>query len=201
MVTFLNVYWWEFLQNLPFVTAVVVSMRMWSTGQPTWSVLIGLAGCVASAAAITLTEPYKLRTTAGQGPPSRELGFAAAIREVATNSLIFAGGTLLVALYFGRVTHFGSLRSDWLPDVAVGGMAGGIVGAIQCAGPRRDNTASKAWPHIVAFVVMGPVVLGLARLLVRLPALPEVLAGSVCLALLMTFIICCVEYGPSLKAS
>jgi hypothetical protein len=201
MVAFLNVYWWEFLQNLPFVMAVIVSMRLWSTGQPTWSILTGLAGCVASAAAITLTEPYKLRTTSGQGTPSRELGFAAAIRELATNSLTFAGGTLLAALYFGRVTHFGSLPNNWLPDVAVGGMAGGAIGAIQCAGPHKDTSASNARPHIVAFVVMGPVVLGMARLLVRLPTLPEVLEGSVCLALLMTLIICCVEYGPSLKAS
>jgi hypothetical protein len=201
MSAFLNVFWWEFLQNTPFVMAAVLAMRLWSAHQTAWSVLIGLAGCVGSAAAITLTEPYKLRTAANQGLPSREIGVAAQIREFAINSMSFAAGTLLVALYIGRVTQFGSLPNHWIEDLAVGGVIGGTVAAVQCVGPRLTISGSTAWPHILAFLVMGPVVLGATRVLIALPTMPAVLVGSVFLTLLMTLIISCVEYAPSLKAS
>jgi hypothetical protein len=201
MMAFLNVFWWEFLQNVPFVTATVVALRLWSANQTVWAGLIGMAGCVVTAATITLTEPYKLQTTTGQSVPSREISVAAQIREFITNTLSFAGGTLLVVLYIGWGTQFGSLQNNWITDVAVGGVAAGVVASVQCASPRPAISGASAWPHILAFVVMGPMVLGIARVVMSWPTLLAVLEGSVVLAGLMTLVICCVEYAPSLKAS
>jgi hypothetical protein len=200
MAAFWNVYGWELMQNSPFVMGIVAAMRLWHSGQTGWAALVGLAGCMGSAAAITLTEAYKLRTAVGQSRPSRELGRAAQIREFVINSLSFAGGSFLVALYVGPLTQFGSLQHNWITDAMVGGLAGAAVAAVQNAvGPPPPNARSSAWPHILAFAVMGPLVLVWVRVLISLQPWLAGLAGSLGLALLMTLIICGVEYGPNLK--
>jgi hypothetical protein len=199
MMAFVNVFWWEFVQNAPFVMATIIAMRLWNAGLAAWAILAGLAGCAGSAAAISLTEPYKLRTTVGQDKPTRELGGRAQIREFVVNSLAFAGGTLLAALYFGLITRFGALQKYWLSDVAVGGVTGWAVASIQNIGLHPAGPRASHWPHVLAFVVMGPIVLSMARLVLTAPSQTALLAGALLLALLMTLIICCIEYLPFLK--
>jgi hypothetical protein len=201
MAAFLNVYVWEFIQNIPFVMAAVVAMRLWSAGHFGSSVTLSLAGCVTSAAIITLTEPYKLQSTTCHTTPSREGMAASQIQEFVINSLSFAGGTLVVALYFVRLTQLGSLQQHWPTDAVIGALTGGGVALIQSLGPRLTISWSRAWPHFLAFVVMGPVVLGTARILIGLHTLAAALGGSLLLVMLMTFIICCLEYLPFLKTS
>ena len=201
LAAFVHLYGWEFIQNLPFVAGSVAGMRLWSTGHAGAAVVIGLAGCVASAALITLTEPRKLQHTAGQSKPSRELGPDAQIRELVTNSLAFAGGSLAAAWYVGWVTQFGSLPHTWAADMAVGGLAGAAVAMVQNGmAPRPAGARPATWPHVAAFALMGPVILVVVRALIHVTGWPAVAGGSLGLAAVMTLIICFVEYRPGLKA-
>ena len=200
LAAFVHLYGWEFVQNLPFVAGSVAGMRLWNTGHAGASVLIGLAGCVASAALITLTEPYKLQYTAGQSKPSADLGQPAQIRELVTNSLAFTGGSLAAAWYVGGVTRFGSLPHTWAADVAVGGLAGAAVAMLQNSmAPRSAGGQAATWPHVAAFALIGPVILVVVRALLHVTGWPAVAGGILGLAAVMTLIICFVEYRPDLK--
>ena len=167
--------------------AFVAAARLWSRGQAAWGLALVLLASAVSAAVITGLEPLKLRTLHVLAPPSRQVGRAAMLREIAGNTAAFGAGALAAMFYLSA-----AWSSGWT-DLAVGVVVGGLFKI-----SATPLTWASGATHIGASVVAVPVVLWQVRFLQNLPSWAAALSLSFLAAGLMTAIFSVIDYGSFL---
>ncbi len=176
---FLNVLFWEFVQNLPLLLAFTAAVWWWAHGERWKSVAAVAGGAVVTALVIALTEAWKIMDPSYVEPPA----------VIAINVAGIAIFTMLFTLYLGTEARW----SSWRTDLLLGALAGAAFALMQAAG------APGIW--IVAVLVHG-VALALAGALVlvgmrfsKARSLRAALLNAVGLAAAMTLVITLLDYA------
>lgn len=168
---FVRVFFWEFVQNLPFAAGFLLGLEAWQQGQWGQAAAWMVGGSALGALAIRATEA---RLVEGHREPWG---------VVLTNAVVIAGLMLVVAVYLSAGW------SAWWTDLLLG-LAGGMgLGVAQDL--AADSPVGRA--HAVA---LG---LGIALGLVGVRLLAASLApgwNALLVAGIVTVFVVLVDYGP-----
>lgn len=165
-----TIFGWEFVQNVPIVYGLGLSIRARSLRNRFG---LGIGGAIGSALLISLTERYKHRL---ERSPFR-------LREVCTNSIIFSAGCGLCVLY----APYANLRRD----LGVGIGLGIVGGSAQWL--MFEQSAHDGIRHTLAVALAGSFILFLVRwssYVSRMKSMVLLLLA----ALIMTLIITSIDY-------
>lgn len=141
LMGFLKVLFWEYLQNLPILAGFFWAVDSWQAGRFWIAILCMLAGGMASAVLIYLTESRK------------QLGY----QEPKTVLLMNMAGMAL--LVFVIVLYFSARWSTWLTDLAIGVLCGLGLGISQSIAARKKINVV----HALALGIASPLILILIR--------------------------------------
>ena len=168
----LSVFFWEYLQNLPIFAGFVWGYTLWSQGRQELAVPFLVAGSLAGALLIALTESRKI---SGHREPA---------------SVVIANGAGMAVIMVGMVGYLSAHWSNWLTDLLIGVLAGVGLGALQSLAAREKISLR----HCVALGSASPLALIAFRLLLRIgwPNWVNILGT----ALLATLIIGFLDYAP-----
>jgi hypothetical protein len=122
--TIIKIYFWEFLQNLPALAALLWGAQWWPR---LWGLLIAFAGGLGSALIIALTEHYK------------DPGYREPIRMVVANAIGFSFMVIVASALLSWV-------AGWIPALLLGLVFGAAVACIQ----NLVQTKSISVRHVLA---------------------------------------------------
>jgi hypothetical protein len=183
---FAVMYFWEFVQNLPLVTGMMLALQWWQESQLFLAVTAMLAGSILGATLIRLTETYILYG----GRPGETIVEGAEKRSAEreplavtlTNMVIMFLIMLMLTLYLTAGW------SSWLTDLLVGGLVGFTLSAAQSKAANEPVVLR----HSLAFAAAFPVAILIIRFLST--ALP-IVAGIFLITTVITLIITQIDYG------
>lgn len=169
---FLRTFFWESVQNLPFVAGFLSSLEMWREGKQGAAIACAVAGSIIGSVVIWATES---RIVKGHREP---------IQAVVANILA------IVSLMFLLVVYMSSQWSDWWSDLLVG-LVGGIgLGAIQSLVAKSLVSIG----HCAAFALSFA--LGLVGIRVLATVFPAG-ANILLITAVVSVVITAIDYGPS----
>jgi hypothetical protein len=176
VLKFLNVIFWEFIQNLGVVPAVA-AVWWWarqSRGKAALAILVSAAGTPLT---IFLTEPAKI------GAPGRA-------EIIATNIVVFGLLQCLIVPYLGSEAWWSNAKTD----VVVGALAGITISVAQATAAHDRIAVFVVARHCLALGIACAAVFFGMRYLKRRSWLAA-MAGALSVVLAMTLIIAFVDYG------
>jgi hypothetical protein len=165
---------WEFVQNIPFVTGFILAISLWQQGE--WSGWGAAIACIAVGSIVgsLLIRATESKIVAGHREPLR---------------VVVANIAAMTVLMTAAVAYLSASWSSWGTDVLVGAVAGVALGIVQdlAAGNRIGVR------HCVALGCAAPLALiGVRVLVATLPALANILIVTT----VLTLIIGLIDYGP-----
>jgi len=176
ILRFLNAMWWEFFQNIWAVVLFVAAVWLWARGSKGKALVCMLAGGVASALAIYLTERVKS-------------GHEETIEILLTNIASMSVLQLLIAPYLGSEARWSNWKIDWV----VGLLAGSGLSIAQALADPNGSPLIGVILHCISLGVAATVILISIRSLKGRP-LPAALGGALLIVVVMTLIIGLVDY-------
>jgi hypothetical protein len=168
---------WEFIQNLPLVSGLMLALHHWQAGRAVPAVSAVITGSLLGAVLIRLTEDKIVgRNQAGlQG--NRE-----PVSVTVTNFVMMSLFMLALTIY---------LAAGW-SGVVTDLIAGGLLGLLLSAGQSRAAGRPIGRRHTLAFAAAFPAALIAIRLFsAALPAVISVLLITTTVTLIITYI----DYG------
>jgi hypothetical protein len=174
---FLQIVFWEFVQNLPLVSGFVLGVWSWQRGLVAWAIAGIAVSSIFGALVIRLTES---KIIDGHQEPWH---------IVIANVGIFVTGMLVLSVYLAIPW------GDWKSDVLIGVVSGAVIGIAQELAAGKQKRMDLR--HSAAFAASFPVALiGIRMLmLLNLPAVVTVLVITAIISVLIGFI----DYGPTLQ--
>jgi riboflavin transporter FmnP len=176
--TFLNVVFWEYIQNLPVVLGFGIAVWLWVRDKYMKASVVIASGAVLGAVIIRYTERYLLGRA-----------YMEAWSVTVVNVVGFAAVMLLFTLYLSRETGW----SNTYVDMTLGALAGGGFALAQSLA-AEDLLLIGIVLHGVSLAVAAAVVLLMLRR-VKGQTLTEVVMGSSLATLMMTLIISIIDYS------
>ena len=175
---FLNVIFWEFVQNVPVIVLFMAAVWLWAKRSKTAALAcIGL-GAALGALVIRFTESLKLMSD-----------YMEPVSVTLVNIVMFGLLPIPFVIYLGSESRW----SNWKTDLALGGLAGACIALAQgLAAP--GSLLVGVILHTVSLTLAGCVVLVSIRTL-KGKSLPVALAGSVLIVVAMTLVISIIDYG------
>jgi len=168
----LSVFFWEYLQNLPIFAGFIWGYVLWSQGRQELAVPCLIAGSLAGALLIALTESRKSK---GHREPAL---------------VVIANGAGMAVIMVAMVGYLSALWSSWLTDLLIGVLAGVGLGALQSLAAREKISLR----HCVALGSASPLALIAIRLILKIGW--STWANILAAALLATLIIGFLDYAP-----
>lgn len=178
-VAFLNVLFWEFVQNLPLILAFTASIWWWAHGERVKSFGAVATGAVVTALVIALTEAWKI------GDPA----YVEPLAVIAINVFSLIVFQILFTLYLGTEASW----SSWRTDLLLGGLAGVAFASMQAAGAPGIRIVAVL-VHGLALALAGAGVL-VAMRRAKAQTLRGALRNGVAIAAGMTLIISLLDYA------
>ena len=172
MVNFLKILFWEYLQNLPVLTGFAWALAFWQKGRFGIAVACLVAGGIAGAVLIALTESRK------------QVGYREPPAVLLTNILGITLIMFVMAVYL--TTHW----SSWLTDLAIGALVGTGLGIAQSLAARKKINLV----HCLALGIASPLVLICIRGL--LSAGWSIWVNTLLMCLVATLVISLIDYAP-----
>ncbi len=178
-MNFLNVYFWEFVQNLLPVCWLIAAVWWWSRQRRAPVIAWGIVGGVATALVIRFTEVAKIQQPAMES-----------VETTLVNVLAMSAFMLLGTFYLGSETRWSNRRTDVVLGIALGIILTALqVMTIPDIGIRRVLT------HGVSFIVAFPLVLVRLREIRRMKTMPAALAQAALVAAAMSLVIVVIDYA------
>jgi tetrahydromethanopterin S-methyltransferase subunit F len=189
IISFLKVLFFEYLQNIPSIIAIILAARSWKNSKKGIAMLYAVGGSVLSFLSIVLTEPILLRSTTL--PPDGALEGGIMVNVLA-GSIMFAVFAILFTIYVNQKW------SNKKIDIIAGIVLAISLSLLQSSQSDQSYSLARSLSHTLAFIISFPITIILIRDAILIKSIKKAMMKGVVATLVMSVIIVIVDYGSFL---